>query len=144
MNTIFGGQVYLIDADAERAQCFKKRLLEVNPNIFFCHLSSVRDALDLALTPGIISPDHIFTHASLADFTAKDVLKRYRIIKRTKQTEVTVYGEHISQGLVLGSVKYNFKLLHVCHNMGAEGFTTFDNYFKGKEEKTCYPASRCC
>lgn len=145
MNTIFLGQLYLIDSDDKRADIFKEKLLGVNKAIFFTHFRSVKEAFNLALSNDIIAPDLIYLHVSLADFDAKEVLKKLRKLNKTKIAKVIVYGHNIPEAIITASVKYNFDVIktypseepHYC-----ELFNTIPIGFGNR--LLCSQECKCC
>lgn len=139
MNTIFSGHLFLIDKNSQRVMIIKKCLEDLNNTIFFNEFSSVEEALNLVLTTGILAPDYIYIHESLANFEAKNVLKKFRSIYKTKAVKIVIFGNVISQGLVAASVKYNFRVIQTNPETELNDCSLFDGTFVKRNKKDTDP-----
>lgn len=138
MNTIFSGHIFLIDEDLERVKFLKNNLNDINDTIFFNDFTSVKEAFTMVLTNGILAPDYIYIHASLADFEAKKNLKKLRSIYKTKSAEIVVFGNTISKGLIAGALKYNFRIVKTYPETELFECALFDDAFIAKNQKVIY------
>lgn len=145
MNTIFSGQLFLIDKDRERAQIFKDKLEDINQSIFFNHFPSVSEAFNMVLNNDVIAPEFIYVHASLADFQAKDILKKLRMINKTKTARVVVFGSGITDAITAASLKYSFKIIKTFPDSNLFECNLFEANFVGCERAVkCSSLCKCC
>lgn len=145
MSTIYTGHIFLIDSDFERAENFKKKLNFLNSSIFFNYYSSVNEAFKMVLNDNIIPPDFIYVHVSLANFEAKDILKKLRQINKTRFAKVIVFGEEITDALKAAAVKYDFIIIKTLPNNNKVKCNLFNTRLIGNNDNVeCTPECRCC
>jgi molybdopterin/thiamine biosynthesis adenylyltransferase len=145
MNTIFTGQIFLIDEDFERALVFKKKLKDINNSIFFNYYSSVKEAFKIVLNDNVIAPEFVYVHASLANFEAKEILKKLRLINKTKNAKIIVFGNAITDAIVAASVKDDFMIIKTYPDNEEAECVLFDTEFVGPNcVMLCSSHCKCC
>ncbi|MFP9097526.1 hypothetical protein ACLI09_00605 [Flavobacterium sp. RHBU_24] len=145
MSTLYTGQIFLIDADFERAENFKKKINALNNSIFFNYFPSIIEAFNMVLDENFISPEFIYVHVSLASFEAKDILKKLRKINKTQFTKVIVFGETITDAHIAAAAKYDFTIIKTFPNDNQDKCALFSTKLTSENRvMVCSTECKCC